>query len=418
MRQEHSGTFQTIKNIATLYPQQRRAVHLNYFILVCFITLVFGVAMNVYRGYFSFAVSIFLFLIPLAVSYLLNRAQKEFAASHTFFITMNLFMFHCSLCLQRDSGLYLSYFIFLTGYALYFGFERIKTLYFYMGFSMVLFVVSLLDKSLLAPITLVEVAYSEKQFMVFALISFWVVGFMCFLLLHLQEMQRTLLELQFKKVEESRLHLEQALKDKEILLAEVYHRVKNNLAVISSMINLQMNLVDLEETRQAFLDCKNRINSMALIHQKFYQGNDFTHIDMKGYITELIDQIKYSYNIGAEVEIIADIERVPMDIKRAIPCGIILNELLSNSFKHAFKDGDHHLISVTVKAGEYGIIKVRVSDNGPGFSHDEKMNNIKSLGLVLIQSLADQLDASYRFMNLNGTVFELEIPGEFKQASS
>ncbi len=411
MPSESSMTFNLIKNIASLYPQQRRSIHLNYFVLVCFSTQLLGVLINLYRGYYSFAISILLFLIPLLLSYYFNRRKMENAAMHTFFITMNLFMFHCSLCLQRDSGLYLFYFVFLTGYALYFGFEKIRTLYYYVGLSMLLFFVSLLDRSYLTPITLVHIPYSEKQFMIFGVISFWIVGLMCFLLLHLQEMQRNLLELQFKKVEESRLKLEQALKDKEILLAEVYHRVKNNLAVISSMINLQMNLVNSEETRQAFLDCRNRINSMALIHQKFYQGNDLTQLDMKGYITELIEQIKYSYNLGVEVEIISDIEKVPMDIKKAIPSGIILNELLSNSFKHAFKEGEGHMISVSVKAAEHGIIRVRVSDNGPGFSHEEKMNNIKSLGLVLIESLADQLDGSYRFLNLNGTVFELEIPG-------
>ena len=399
-----------VKNLASLYPEQRRSVHLNYFILVSFITQVLGIGINFYRGFYSYSLSIILFLFPLFLSFYFNRIKRETAAMHTFFITMNLFMFHSSLCFTRDSGLYLFYFVFLTGYALYFSFEQIKLLFFYVGFSMLLFFISLLDKKYLQVITLVEIPNHPYQFLLFSVLSFWSVGLMCFFLLHLQEMQKSLLEVQFRKEEEARVKLEQAVKDKEILLAEVYHRVKNNLAVISSMINLQMNLVDLDETRQAFMDCRNRINSMALIHQKFYQGNDLTHIDMRGYILELIDQIKYSYNLGLDVEITTDIETVPMNIKKAIPTGIILNELLSNSFKHAFSASKNNTIHVSVKALESGTIKVIVSDNGPGFSFSDKMNNIKSLGLVLIESLADQLDGIYQFENKSGTVFTLEIP--------
>lgn len=405
-----TSPFNLVQNIAFRYPDQRRSVHLNYFILVSLLTQLLGIVVNFFRGYHLFSISIIVFLVPLFISFWLNRQKKEQAAMHTFFITMNLFMFHSSLCFSRDSGLYLFYFVFLTGYALYFNFAQIKWLFVYVAFSMLLFFISLLDKSYLEPITLEQIPNNEIQFLLFGILSFWSVGLMCFLLLHLQELQKSLLEVQFKKEEEARVKLEQALKDKEILLAEVYHRVKNNLAVISSMINLQMNLVDLEETRQAFLDCRNRINSMALIHQKFYQGSDFTHIDMRGYISELIEQIKYSYQLGVEVEIVTQIEKVPMDIKKAIPTGIILNELLSNSFKHAFSVNNNNTIHVIVKSLENGNIRVVVYDNGPGFSFEEKMNNIKSLGLVLIESLADQLDGTYCFNNNGGTYFELEIP--------
>ena len=114
--------------LTLLDTDKQRYNYLNYFILVAFSTQVFGVAINLYRGFDEFALSIMIFLIPNLISFRLNKAGKSDAAMHTFFISINLFMFHSALCFSRDSGLYLFYFTFLTGYALYFGFERIKTL--------------------------------------------------------------------------------------------------------------------------------------------------------------------------------------------------------------------------------------------------------------------------------------------------
>jgi two-component sensor histidine kinase len=193
------------------------------------------------------------------------------------------------------------------------------------------------------------------------------------------------------KISENK-HL-QDIKEKEVLLAEVYHRVKNNLSVVSSLINLQMNTIDHEYTKSALMDCKNRVNSMAMIHQKFYEGKNYSKIDFKAYIEALVDEIKFAYNIknkNISVDSYIDPE-INFDLNVAIPCGIILNELISNSFKHAFNNQDTGKIGVSIER-ENNLFLLRIVDNGSGFEYKNKIESSKTLGLILIQSLSEQLD--------------------------
>lgn len=201
--------------------------------------------------------------------------------------------------------------------------------------------------------------------------------------------------------------LEKSLKEKEILLAEIHHRVKNNLAVIMGLLELQSYNTDNEDTKKVLKDSQLRINSMALIHEKLYQSENLSSINFDVYLNELMQVITRAHQSKqTPVEFILDCESVPMTITQAIPCGLILNEIVTNSLKHAFhgrEDGEIRIIFVRV--GDK--LKLTISDNGIGLPDNYKEAKTKSLGMTLINTLAKQLEAELRIDSTNGTLFEL-----------
>jgi two-component sensor histidine kinase len=201
-----------------------------------------------------------------------------------------------------------------------------------------------------------------------------------------------------------------AIREKETLLAEVHHRVKNNLAVITSLLNLQMNVVNNEYTRNVLLESKNRISSMALIHQKLYQNSNVEQIDFGLYANELVQEIRRSYprNTTEAINISLEIEHIPLSLTKAVPAGLILNELLSNCYKHAFREHKSGNIFIRFKKpGKQCILEVE--DNGVGLSGDFKMEQQESLGMTIIQSLAEQIDATLSMTGNTGTGTAVKI---------
>ncbi len=191
-----------------------------------------------------------------------------------------------------------------------------------------------------------------------------------------------------------------AIREKETLLAEVHHRVKNNLAVITSLLNLQMNVVNNDYTRNVLRESRNRVSSMSLIHQKLYQHSNVEQIDFGSYASELVQEIKRSYpaNTTEAIEIQMEVEHIPLSLIKAVPAGLMLNELLSNCYKHAFNGLKTGKIVIRFKKSDEQYI-LEVQDNGVGLSGDFKMENQESLGMTIIQSLVEQIDAT---INLSG----------------
>lgn len=187
-----------------------------------------------------------------------------------------------------------------------------------------------------------------------------------------------------------------ALREKETLIAEVHHRVKNNLAVISSLLNLQMNQVNNDYTKNVLLESRNRVASMALIHQKLYQNSNVEQIDFSSYATELVEEIKHSYPRSSmgKIEVELSAEHLPLSLTKAVPCGLILNELLSNCYKHAFPEGRQGKIIIRFYATKEIPQKIvlEVEDNGIGIPEGFEMAKQESLGITIIESLAGQLD--------------------------
>ena len=207
-----------------------------------------------------------------------------------------------------------------------------------------------------------------------------------------------------KKVEQQ---VQAALKEKEVLLAEIHHRVKNNLAVISGLLGLQASYLEDEQVKKLFEESRNRIHTMALIHDKLYQYEALAKINFCAYINDLVDHIKESYMIS-EIHFSVTCNDIFLDIKNAVPCGLILNELISNACKHAFvgvKEGEIKI--VCTKMGEK--FTMAVSDNGVGFDMESALKKPNSLGLTLISALSDQVGGSVKTSHDHGTAFYISF---------
>ncbi|MBU4608513.1 MAG: sensor histidine kinase, partial [Methanobacterium sp.] len=203
--------------------------------------------------------------------------------------------------------------------------------------------------------------------------------------------------------------LKNSLKEKEIMLREIHHRVKNNLQIISSLLNLQTNYVKDEEARDLFKESQNRIKSMSMIHESLYQSRDLTQVDFSIYISRLSSELFSSYGVNFnQIRLESDVEKINLDVNTAIPCGLIINELLSNAIKYAFPHQEGVIKINFMKKADLYVLEV--SDNGVGLPDDIDFTQTKSLGLRLVNSLVDQLDGTIHLDKTNGTCFIMEFP--------
>ena len=199
-----------------------------------------------------------------------------------------------------------------------------------------------------------------------------------------------------------------SLKEKELLLKEIHHRVKNNLQIISSLITLQSENITDEEGKKAFAQSKNRIDTMALIHEKLYMSEDISRIDFSDYVNELVGNLSISYGINIDiVKMKIDIANVFLDINTAIPLGLIINELVSNIMKHSFPAGRQGEFRISLHLDEAGKFTLVVSDDGIGFPQDLDFSNLRSLGMKLVNSLTKQLGATIELDRKTGTTFKI-----------
>lgn len=203
--------------------------------------------------------------------------------------------------------------------------------------------------------------------------------------------------------------LKSSLYEKEILLSEIHHRVKNNMAVISGLLGMQSTYVENEDAKLLFEECRNRIHSMALIHDKLYQHETLSKIDFYAYIKDLVNHIKGSYNSAdSEIKFSVICNDLYLDIGHAVPCGLILNELISNAYKHAFKFKEKGEIKIVcTKINEK--FTMMVSDNGVGFDIKNELIEPTSLGLTLITALVDQISGSIKTTFQKGTSFYISF---------
>ena len=197
-----------------------------------------------------------------------------------------------------------------------------------------------------------------------------------------------------------------SLREKEVLLKEIHHRVKNNLQIISSLLNLQSGTS--HENSSALKESQSRIRSMALIHEKLYQSENLSHINFSEYVASLTNYLSRSYILSQNVTIEIDIKGISLDVDRAIPCGLIINELVSNSLKYAFKDGRTGKLRVGMsRDGDRYILTV--GDNGVGLPPGFDFRESQSLGLQLVTTLVDQIEGTIELEKTAGTVFTIRF---------
>ena len=211
--------------------------------------------------------------------------------------------------------------------------------------------------------------------------------------------------------------LSRSLKEKELLLKEIHHRVKNNLQVVSSLLKLQTGYVKDENALDLLMDSQNRVRSMALVHQKLYQSADFSEINFTEYLRQLSGYLVNSFKINPEiVDIEISTEKLELGIDHAVPCGLIVNELVSNSLKYAFPNGKKGHIRIDLKKGKEGMIMLTISDDGVGFPKGVDYRETQSLGLQLVNTLVGQIDGTISMENHVGTTFLITFFGEKNSA--
>jgi PAS domain S-box-containing protein len=199
-----------------------------------------------------------------------------------------------------------------------------------------------------------------------------------------------------------------SLEEKEVLLREIHHRVKNNMQIISSLLNLQSSTIKSKEMKDIFRESQNRIKSMSMIHEQLYQSKDIAKIDFGIYVTNLIKSLFQIYSVPLrQVEWDVDSDKIQMDIETALPCGLILNELVSNSLKHAF-NGSEGKIWVKISKDK-DIIEIEVGDNGSGLPEDVQLETTSTLGLKLVDILVKQLDGEIDVDTSEGTCFTIKF---------
>jgi PAS domain S-box-containing protein len=206
----------------------------------------------------------------------------------------------------------------------------------------------------------------------------------------------------------AREQIKASLAEKEVLLKEVHHRVKNNLQVISGLLNLQAHHITDITGREIYKESQNRVITMALIHEELYQARDLAHVDFADYIHGLAENLFGSYSIDRDrIELELDSERVDMVVDTAIPCGLILNELISNALKHAFPDGRKGKLQVSFWQEGEKDFRLVVADDGVGLPDKVDIRRTRSLGMQLVSVLADQLGAGLKIESGPGTTFTL-----------
>jgi PAS domain S-box-containing protein len=213
------------------------------------------------------------------------------------------------------------------------------------------------------------------------------------------------------RVESRTRQLQSALKERDVLLQEVHHRVKNNLQVISSLINMQLRQLRSDAGREALEECRGRVSTIALIHEKLYQSGDYARITMSDYIRSLAADVFTAFTEApGRIALRVNVEAVDLTVDRAIPCGLILNELLTNAFKHAFPGERPGVVSVALGRAADHRLRLVVADDGVGMPADPAVGRRASLGMHLVSTLVEQLDGRLEVTRHDGTTFRIEFP--------
>ncbi|MBN4071362.1 tetratricopeptide repeat protein, partial [Crocinitomix catalasitica] len=217
-----------------------------------------------------------------------------------------------------------------------------------------------------------------------------------------------ILQSQKESIESKNDEIDVSLREKDLLLKEVHHRVKNNLQIISSLLNLQRHKVSDEATLEVLGESINRIQSISLIHQKFYQSSNLAKVDFKNYLTDLMESQKRLYgnpDKPVRTMVIGKAHFVGLDT--AVPLGLIVAELITNCFKHAFSSQPNPELVIRIESGEYLMITVK--DNGAGLPRGFSVKNSNSLGMEIVEALSEQLFGQVSYRNEDGAVFVVRV---------
>lgn len=217
-------------------------------------------------------------------------------------------------------------------------------------------------------------------------------------------------EAQNRELQESQETISEALEEKTMLIKEIHHRVKNNMQIVSSLLNLQAQSIEDPRIRQPITDAVSRIHSMALIHEKIYRADNFTRVNMAAYLNDLANEIIQLYSQSPdEIQVVSRLEPIHLSVDQAVPCGILINEILTNSIKHGCRDACDCRIEMAMSSFD-GRITLIIADSGPGIEKEILANGSrKTMGMQIIEALAQQLNADLAVDVENGTRFTIQF---------
>jgi two-component sensor histidine kinase len=213
-----------------------------------------------------------------------------------------------------------------------------------------------------------------------------------------------------QRVQERTAELSRMLREREVLLREVHHRVKNNLQVISSLINLQRSRLSESEGREALRQCQARVLTIARVHELLYRADDASRIPLAEYVANLVEGIDDIASLAPRVRIETDVDDVLLSVESGGPCGLILNELITNALKHGFVGGRSGTICVRVRRSQPRLLTLEVSDDGVGLPQNFDANQSASLGLTITRRLANQLKGELQVERGERTTFRITFP--------
>jgi len=390
--------------------QKRETKILNLF---AFITIFGSLAgsVNVYiLGHTSPAAIVLLELAASTSILVLNHKKQFHISDYLFVISMNLTLFFANTIYDEAAGNYLYYFPIIFCIALLHNPNKGKTrdIIFFGFFALTFFCSRFMHLSLPGSSALT----SEQNNIIFRfnvnLVAILTV-ILVYLVIRLINRQYSELTDLLKRSQSDQLTIQNSLKEKDVLLAEIQHRVKNNLSVLIGLFNLQKNSTDNEEAKLALREAKNRVLSIAMVHEKLYKKDNLSHINLKHYISDLAKEIIRGHPLNNRVKIEEELADIMVDITKAVPIGLIVNESLTNSLKHGFSNESIDPVIKVSLTTHFGLIAIKVADNGKGFPDNDTRSD-KSLGLTLIESLADQIDGEVRYSNNKGAVVKLSLP--------
>ncbi|WP_443947458.1 histidine kinase dimerization/phosphoacceptor domain -containing protein [Pedobacter sp. AW1-32] len=201
--------------------------------------------------------------------------------------------------------------------------------------------------------------------------------------------------------------LKKILNEKEWLLREIHHRVKNNLQIVISLLNTQSAYLDNEDALVAIRNSQNRMHAMSLIHHKLYRSDNLAEIDMKWYIKELVDYMRECFDTDRKILFVLDVEAIKLDVAQAVPLGLILNEAISNAIKYAFPEDRKGKVSISFRFMQNEICELRIVDDGVGLPDGFEIENSESLGMSLMTGLTEQLNGHIRMWNAGGLILDV-----------
>lgn len=344
----------------------------------------------------------------MLMGFIFNLQGKHSIATHFVLIVNNLIITFFNFYTHITASTFIFYFPLILAVSFLIDFKNKKAMLFHFLLPMTLItLVMTVDHSFLENKNFTP--EQNRQLFAFDLIAGALsIGLFIFVINKENEEHNSRLMQQIEERKKNEEKIAQALKEKEILLAEIHHRVKNNLAIIVSLLNLQSEKIADEFAKSLLTESRNRVMSMALIHDKLYRNETLSNINFGFYITELVHEIHNSYALlmKKNVEVKLHLSEVYLNVNYAIPCGLIINEVLTNCYKHAFLDQAEGCITISLKK-ENNTVSLSVQDNGNG-----KLNeavNPESLGMEVIQSLVKQLEGKAVFSTQTGTRFELNF---------